>query len=532
MATGADEATQGYRRANLLLYRTGALNPRIFVQHFKNQNYYPMVIFQRQSDSIIARFQDNLAAVNNLLGFHYIQLSEVARDKAFNKILVDTNQNQISIPQNMSQQQLQSISSSSQSIQGEIDIDILQSEILGVMKFFPIYLIHFVACNSHRYVDFFRGSFKHAFEFLKRWPCDSEAAAYYGNQILPLISMFGDKVFTAKNSLILKTQFEGEITVEEYEITFDEEPGVVLHFQKSSNISAETLKVDFIDKVINIKKEKLMKLGLKSTKGQQFKIEISQNSTIVQLKNKMEKELAFPAEQLTLVFVGKVLTNEQTLSQCGIFENATVVFFTKKQTLKLKNEQNQTRPIPQAIPSLESPTQTDAIHPNISNTTPIHTNIQQQRNGVLNPLIQQLNTHPQWDQFRQTILSDPSQFHFIIQQLAKTQPQLVQAIVENPDEFLDVFINGSDSSDSDNIPLNQLIGNPTEQTDSNHESSAASQQNMQQNQQEIIAKLSEEDKQKVTQICDMTGQSMSAAVQVYLACNKSVEEALSFLFNQ
>lgn len=87
--------------------------------------------------------------------------------------------------------------------------------------------------------------------------------------------MFGDKVFTAKNSLILKTQFEGEITVEEYEITFDEEPGVVLHFQKSSNISAETLKVDFIDKVINIKKEKLMKLGLKSTKGQQFKIEIS-----------------------------------------------------------------------------------------------------------------------------------------------------------------------------------------------------------------------------------------------------------------
>ncbi|KAA6317616.1 MAG: hypothetical protein EZS28_055070, partial [Streblomastix strix] len=80
-----------------------------------------------------------------------------------------------------------------------------------------------------------------------------------------------------------------------------------------------------------------MKLNLKSIKGQFYSIDIEETAVVADLKKKIEEVHSFPAESLNLVFAGKVLTDEKTLSESGVTENAAIVFFTKKVTQAKKD---------------------------------------------------------------------------------------------------------------------------------------------------------------------------------------------------
>ncbi|KAA6332899.1 MAG: hypothetical protein EZS28_053229, partial [Streblomastix strix] len=106
IVSGSKNATFGYQRANLLMYRTGALNPRIFMKHFLNENYLPLRRFQQQQDSVVANFQDDMSAVNKLLRMNYLQLCQKMRDTACQQALIQSLQNKLRTSQSPPNSQL------------------------------------------------------------------------------------------------------------------------------------------------------------------------------------------------------------------------------------------------------------------------------------------------------------------------------------------------------------------------------------------------------------------------------------------
>ncbi|KAA6390150.1 MAG: hypothetical protein EZS28_014325 [Streblomastix strix] len=317
VTSNANKYSVEHQRAKLLIYRTGALNPHIFMKHFLNENYLPLRIFQQQQELIVERFKDDMSAVNKLLRMYYLQLCEKIRNTACQQALIQSlknklrtsqsppnsqlNQKQtrssksppftptkISTPKaninppappplsyqsstNTPQRRISSSPSQSQSPYSspsnysspsslnqwdEIDINTLQSEFIGIMKNYPIYLIPFISCNCQRYLNLFCSSNTRIIEFFKNWPCDAEGALRFCNIMQSIIRMFGDKVFTPQLKQINKSPSPDQISIDEYEMTFKEEPGLVLHFQISSNISTQSLKDDFIAQVNKAKPQK------------------------------------------------------------------------------------------------------------------------------------------------------------------------------------------------------------------------------------------------------------------------------------
>jgi hypothetical protein len=61
-----------------------------------------------------------------------------------------------------------------------------------------------------------------------------------------------------------------------------------------------------------------MKLNLKSLTGKMYDIEVDDNSTVTELKQKIEEQYSFPVSQQNLVFTGKVLIDSQTLIEAGM----------------------------------------------------------------------------------------------------------------------------------------------------------------------------------------------------------------------
>merc|ERR1712178_159274 len=73
-----------------------------------------------------------------------------------------------------------------------------------------------------------------------------------------------------------------------------------------------------------------MKLQIKILNGKDCVVDVSPNSTIPQLKEQVEKNMGVPASSQRLVFRGKPLVDEKTVSGSGLTDNTKIFLVVKK----------------------------------------------------------------------------------------------------------------------------------------------------------------------------------------------------------
>ncbi|KAJ9079878.1 UV excision repair protein rad23 [Entomophthora muscae] len=75
-----------------------------------------------------------------------------------------------------------------------------------------------------------------------------------------------------------------------------------------------------------------MQVRVKDLKNKEFKVTIEPNSTILELKQLIGKELDVPTEEQKLIYSGKILSNDITVEKAGISESGFVVCMISKKT--------------------------------------------------------------------------------------------------------------------------------------------------------------------------------------------------------
>ncbi|XP_030049554.1 ubiquilin-1 isoform X1 [Microcaecilia unicolor] len=190
---------------------------------------------------------------------------------------------------------------------------------------------------------------------------------------------------------------------------------------------------------------RIIKVTVKTPKEKE-EFAVAENSTVRQFKEEISKRFKSHTDQLVLIFAGKILKDQDTLSQHGIHDGLTVHLVIKTQS------RSQNPPAPQSA-SPGSPDSTSAQ--SSSTTTPASTNSslfglgglgglaslsslgmntsnfselqsQMQRQLMSNPeMMVQIMENP----FVQSMLSNPD----LMRQLIMANPQMQQLIQRNPE---------------------------------------------------------------------------------------------------
>ena len=122
--------------------------------------------------------------------------------------------------------------------------------------------------------------------------------------------------------------------------------------------------------------------------------------------------------------------------------------------------------------------------------------------GGANPL-GSLQNNPMFDQLRQRLISEPQFFQQFMSQLATTQPQLHQAISQNPQAFLQLLLGGAGGgAGGDMGPENDPPG---------------------------TVRVTPEEKEAIERLAAL-GFPKHRAIEAYLACDKNEEWAANYLF--
>ena len=112
-----------------------------------------------------------------------------------------------------------------------------------------------------------------------------------------------------------------------------------------------------------------------------------------------------------------------------------------------------------------------------------------------------LQNNPMFDQLRQRLITEPAFFQTFMNQLAQTQPQLHQAISQNPQAFLQLLLGGgagAGAGDADHDPPGTIRVTP-------------------------------EEKAAIERLAGL-GFPKHRAIEAYLACDKNEEWAANYLF--
>jgi len=74
-----------------------------------------------------------------------------------------------------------------------------------------------------------------------------------------------------------------------------------------------------------------MKIGVQTLKGQKHSLEVQENDTILAVKQRISSELGLgDASEQKLIYLGKILTDAQTVASVGMKENAVLVIMLSK----------------------------------------------------------------------------------------------------------------------------------------------------------------------------------------------------------
>uniref|UniRef100_A0A2M4CK31 Putative stephensi ubiquitin n=1 Tax=Anopheles darlingi TaxID=43151 RepID=A0A2M4CK31_ANODA len=80
-----------------------------------------------------------------------------------------------------------------------------------------------------------------------------------------------------------------------------------------------------------------MKLTIKILKGEEYIVEITPDSTILQIKEEIEKKSTIPVEYQKLLLIGKALSDEKTVASYGNITDGTKLTLVVKKPDPLRD---------------------------------------------------------------------------------------------------------------------------------------------------------------------------------------------------
>uniref|UniRef100_A0A8C6HLV5 Ubiquilin 1 n=1 Tax=Mus spicilegus TaxID=10103 RepID=A0A8C6HLV5_MUSSI len=190
---------------------------------------------------------------------------------------------------------------------------------------------------------------------------------------------------------------------------------------------------------------KIMKVTVKTPKEKE-EFAVPENSSVQQFKEEISKRFKSHIDQLVLIFAGKILKDQDTLSQHGIHDGLTVHLVIKTQNRPQDNSAQQTNapgstvtssPAPDSNPTSGSAANSSfgvgglgglaglsSLGLNTTNFSELQS--QMQRQLLSNPeMMVQIMENP----FVQSMLSNPD----LMRQLIMANPQMQQLIQRNPE---------------------------------------------------------------------------------------------------
>lgn len=190
---------------------------------------------------------------------------------------------------------------------------------------------------------------------------------------------------------------------------------------------------------------KIMKVTVKTPKEKE-EFAVPENSSVQQFKEEISKRFKSHIDQLVLIFAGKILKDQDTLSQHGIHDGLTVHLVIKTQNRPQDNSAQQTNTTGNNVTSSSAPDSNPTSGPaanssfglgglgglaglsslglNTTNFSELQS--QMQRQLLSNPeMMVQIMENP----FVQSMLSNPD----LMRQLIMANPQMQQLIQRNPE---------------------------------------------------------------------------------------------------
>lgn len=324
-----------------------------------------------------------------------------------------------------------------------------------------------------------------------------------------------------------------------------------------------------------------MKLTIKTLQKAQFKIDIEDDKTVRELKEKIETDHGkdYPSGAQKLIYSGKILADECKLSEYNIDEKKFVVLMitrppptpkvqptaeqsttttsaaspstpVKKEDAKPKTEQPKTTTT-QSTTSSNPATNTTATTTNLTTTATSLQQSQQPANRPLpgldrsstNPLdssgqplmasrVASMMNQPHFRQIQDLIQQSPHLLSSTIEALAGTDPEMYNFISDNPDIFVNA-LNHPPMAGSRNPPSSRGSTTGGGQQQSSERSSQDVRTSSGGRQQpvvdQILPNVSQHDKEAIERLKEL-GFSEYQAVQAYIACDKDEQLAANLLF--
>ncbi|XP_045154558.1 ubiquilin-1 isoform X3 [Echinops telfairi] len=190
---------------------------------------------------------------------------------------------------------------------------------------------------------------------------------------------------------------------------------------------------------------KIMKVTVKTPKEKE-EFAVPENSSVQQFKEEISKRFKSHTDQLVLIFAGKILKDQDTLSQHGIHDGLTVHLVIKTQNRSQDHSTQQTNTTGSSVTTASAPNSNSttgsatstpfglgglgglaglsSLGLNTSNFSELQS--QMQRQLMSNPeMMVQIMENP----FVQSMLSNPD----LMRQLIMANPQMQQLIQRNPE---------------------------------------------------------------------------------------------------
>lgn len=232
-----------------------------------------------------------------------------------------------------------------------------------------------------------------------------------------------------------------------------------------------------------------MKVSLKQLKGDTFDIEVDPESSVGDLKAKVaELKPDMPVEQQKLIYAGKVLVDATLMKDCGIKEGQFIVVMVSK--VKPPAGSASAAPAPAEVAPAPAPAAAPAAASAPADAAPAAAG------GETRAVFEQLRNHPQFAQMAAMVQQNPQALAQLLPAIAQTNPGLVQAIMQNQEEFMQMLQEAGGGGGGDG---------------------------------RTVIHLSEEEQAAIKRLTDL-GFDRGAAAEAYLACDKNEEIAANFLF--
>lgn len=208
-----------------------------------------------------------------------------------------------------------------------------------------------------------------------------------------------------------------------------------------------------------------MKVTVKTLQNQQFSVEVDQNETIQNVKEKIEKQENHPVAHQKLIKSGKILEDNTVVSEAGIGENDFLVLMVRKPTGKATTEPATkpatpqpapVQPTPQPTPTPQQSTPTKPAEPTPT-PTPTPSQPVSQTPAQSQPLgASTLVTGSEYER----MVSNLCDMGFVKEDVVRA----LKAAYNNPDRAVEYLTTGiPDIQEPATAPAQQATGSPAQQ---------------------------------------------------------------------